>query len=218
MIDNVQFRANIGAFHASGPYIPNQKCKWLLLRYIFIINLVLLFFLLLASIAHLFRAKNCVFIKKIALKAHRTVLFVTLCFYYYRAASYLFICVDVSLNPGPNFADNFFKFCHWNCNSIQAHKFSRVSLIQTYNAIHNFNLIAITETALKDDVSNEQLEIPGYNLLRSDLPGQDSHGGVMIYHKIDLPTKRRLDLESQPNILVAELSISKKKSIFCAGL
>ena len=217
MIDVVQFRANIGAFHATGPYLPNQKNKWKILRYISLKILVLLFFLVLACTLFFCRTKNFIFLKKIALKSHRTVLFATLCFYYYRAASYLFICVDVSLNPGPNFADSFFKFCHWNCNSIQAHNFSRVSLIQTYNAIHNFNLIAITETALREDVNNDQLDIPGFNLLRSDLPEQDSHGGVMLYHKIDLPTKCRLDLEGQSNMIVVELSISKK-SFFRTGL
>jgi len=97
---------------------------------------------------------------------------------------------------------------------VQAHNFARIGLIQSYNAIHNFNLIAITETALTTDVPNEKLEIPGYNILRNDLPTQDTHGGVMIYHKIDLPTKRRTDLEGYPNIIVAELSISRKKVFF----
>lgn len=213
MIDLAQFRANIGVFYAKGFCFSSHKNKWDILAQFFSKNSFLL--LLFICLMCLYFTKNIGFhCIKNAIKIHRTVLFLTICFYYFRAAKYLFICVDVSINPGPSFADSFFKFCHWNCNSISAHNFSRVGLIQAYNALHNFNIIAITETALTPDVPDEKLNIPGYNVLRNDLPPQDSHGGVMIYYKNDLPIKRRLDLEGHPNILVAELSISKKKVFF----
>ena len=71
---------------------------------------------------------------------------------------------------------------HWNLNSLPAHDFSRIPLIQAYNSIHNFHLIAITETALKDSIPNDKIDIPGYSPIRCDLPNNDSHGGVLIYH------------------------------------
>ena len=77
--------------------------------------------------------------------------------------------------------------------------------------MHNFNLIAISESSLTPDIPDEQIEIPGYISLRNDLPTEDTHGGVLIYHRIDLPAKRRPDLETLPNLLVVELSISRKK-------
>ena len=103
---------------------------------------------------------------------------------------------------------------HWNLNSIPAHDFSRIPLIQAYNSIHNFHLIAITETALKDSIPDDKIDIPGYSPIRCDLPNNDSHGGVLIYHKLDLSVKKRPDLSDLDNTIVLELSISRKKLIF----
>ena len=193
--------------------VPLQKNKWLLLlacakQLSYFILTFLLFLTLFCKKIVFFATRRYIF------RRHRSILFITLCYYYFKASIYLFICVDIHLNPGPNFEDSFFKFCHWNCNSLKAHNFSRISSIQAYNAIHNLNLIAISETALTNDIDDEKIEIPGYLCLRNDLPPLDTHGGVLIYHKIDLRTKRRPDLESLPNLLVAELTISKKKVFF----
>ena len=43
----------------------------------------------------------------------------------------LIICGDIELNPGPKkdkSCDNF-SLCHWNRNSIDAHDFSKLSLL-----------------------------------------------------------------------------------------
>ena len=50
----------------------------------------------------------------------------------------LIICSDTELNPGPKkdkSCDNF-SLCHWNLNSIAAHDFSKLSLLETYNTYH----------------------------------------------------------------------------------
>ena len=104
---------------------------------------------------------------------------------------------------------------HWNVNSIPAHDFSRISLLVAYNSIHDFQLIAITETALKNNIPNDKIDIPGYSPIRCDLPGNDTHGGVLIYHKLDLSVKNRADLCSISNTIVLELSISRKKKLCC---
>ena len=103
---------------------------------------------------------------------------------------------------------------HWNVTSLPAHNFARIPLIQHYNAINDFNLIAITETALKNEIPNEKIEIPGYCPIRCDLANGDSHGGVMIYHKENMAVKNRSDLFDHKNTLVLELSIAKKKVFF----
>ena len=51
---------------------------------------------------------------------------------------------DVELNPGPN--TSMFSFCSWNLNSITAHDFVRVSLIEAYNSIYDYDLLGIVET------------------------------------------------------------------------
>ena len=123
----------------------------------------------------------------------------------------LYICGDIELNPG-----DYFTFMHWNCNSLPAHDFSRVSLIESYNSLHNFNLIALSETALKKNVDNKVIELPGYSIIRNDLPddGVTHHGGVMIYYKSDLAVKHRLDIQNHSNTIVLQLNISRKKIFF----
>ena len=121
-------------------------------------------------------------IPKLMLRVNINIACSLLTFFYYRGSAWLFLCGDVELNPGPPFND-YFKFMHWNVTSLPAHNFARIPLIQTYNAIHDCSLIAITETALKSEIPNEKIEIPGYCPIRCDLANNDSHGGVMIYHK-----------------------------------
>ena len=65
---------------------------------------------------------------------------------------FLFLCGGVELNPGDNFT-----FMQWNCNSLRAHDYTRLSLIQAYNSIHKLNLIAITETALDNKISDKEI-------------------------------------------------------------
>ena len=140
----------------------------------------------------------------------------TLCnlliFFYFKSSAWLCSCGDIESNPGP--PNDYFKFMHWNANSLPAHNFARIALIETYNSIHQFNLIAITETALKNEIPNEKIDIPGFTPIRCDLPNDDSHGGVMIYHKTDMAVKNRSDLTNHSNSIVLELSIARKKVFF----
>ena len=103
---------------------------------------------------------------------------------------------------------------HWNINSIPTHNFSRIALLQAYNSIHNFHLIAITESSLKKSIPNDMIDIPGYSPIRCDLPGHDTHGGVLIYHKLDISVKNRPDLCNLQNTIVLELSIARKILFF----
>ena len=62
----------------------------------------------------------------------------------------LFVCGDVELNPGPknrNFCYNFL-ICHWNLNSITAHNFAKVNLLQAFNATHDFDMICLSKSYL----------------------------------------------------------------------
>ena len=71
-----------------------------------------------------------------------------------KISKFLFICGDVEINPGDTF-----DFCLWNCNSISAHDFNRVSLLETYDSIHKLKIIALTETALTPGIDNSNIEI-----------------------------------------------------------
>ena len=69
----------------------------------------------------------------------------------------LFVCGDVELNPGPKNRNSSYNFstCHWNLNRITAHNFSKVNLLQAYNAIHDFDMICLSESYLDSTVSSD---------------------------------------------------------------
>ena len=118
--------------------------------------------------------------------------------------------MDIAENPGPA-PSGLFRFAMWNCNYLPAHQYQRISTIQAYISMHDLHLFAVTESALNTTISNDQIDIPGYNPIRNDLPENDSHGGILIYHRDDLGVKHKIDLQNHTNTLVLELSLSRKK-------
>ena len=114
---------------------------------------------------------------------------------------------DIHKKPGPK--TEHFRFFHWNANSIPAYNFSRLYLVQAYNALYDFHILAISESALKPNTPDSEIEIPGYTPITSDLIGSDTHGGVLLYHKQNLSVKHRVDLCTPSYTLVLELSINR---------
>ena len=99
---------------------------------------------------------------------------------------------DVEKNPGPNSKPNqSFSICYWHLNTIGVHNFSKIQSLIAYNCIHHFDIICLSETYLNSDISsdNENSEIPGYRLIRSDHPSNDKRGGVCVYFKSSLPVQ-----------------------------
>ena len=99
---------------------------------------------------------------------------------------------------------------HWNLNSILAHNGIRVPLIQSYNLLHNYDFIALTETALTNLVSNEAIRLEGFTPIRSDLPANITHDDVIIYHNDRLPVQHRPDLQTHDNMVVCQVTLDKK--------
>ena len=97
---------------------------------------------------------------------------------------------DIELNPGPKRrASQTFSICHWNLNSICAHNFAKLSTLRAYVRVHKCNIICLSETYLDSSIDDENLEISGYYLIRSDHPSIKICGGICIYHKNVLPLK-----------------------------
>ena len=85
----------------------------------------------------------------------------------------LMLCRDIKLNPGQRpYSGQSFSICHWNLNSIAAHNFSKISLLRAYNAIHNYDIIYLSDTYINPDTlsNSDNLKIPGYELIRVDHP------------------------------------------------
>ena len=64
------------------------------------------------------------------------------------------------------------SICQWNLNSKAAHNFAKLVLLKAYNSSHKFDIICLSETYLDSSILHDDgnLEIPGYNLVRSDRP------------------------------------------------
>ena len=117
---------------------------------------------------------------------------------------------DVETNPGPETLD----FCCWNLNSITAHDFLRVSLIEAYNSVFNYDLIGIVETHLDNTVDNDRLTLDGYSFIKANHPQNVKRGGVGLYIKDSLPSKNRSDLVTLPECIVYEIQLNRKKYFF----
>ena len=50
---------------------------------------------------------------------------------------------DIETNPGPDMLN----FCIWNLTSITAHDFLRVSVMEEYNSVYNYDLIGIVKNS-----------------------------------------------------------------------
>ena len=98
----------------------------------------------------------------------------------------------IETNPGPDPGYlSCFSFCHLDLNSIAAHNFIKMSLLQAYNTMNRFDIICLSETYLGNSYHTDavQLIFPGYNLIRADNPNNIKRGSVCIYHRDSLPVK-----------------------------
>ena len=117
---------------------------------------------------------------------------------------------DIEQNPGPDSLN----FCTWNLNSIRAHYCLRVSLLEAYNSVYNYDLIGIVETHLNSTVDENKIGLNGYSFHKSNHPQDVKRGGVGLYMKESLPARRRPDLETQPECVVCEIKLNRKKYFF----
>ena len=67
--------------------------------------------------------------------------------------------------------------------------FTKVSLLSACISVHKFDIICLSEIYVNSEILSDDnnLEIPGYNLVREDHPSNGKHGGVCVYYKSSLP-------------------------------
>ena len=97
------------------------------------------------------------------------------------------------------------------------HKFIKGTVLQSLAIVNDCDIICLIDTFLDSSVENydDQISIPGYNLLCADHPSNTKTEGVYIYYKDHLPLINRNDLYQLHECLVTELRIGKKKMFFC---
>ena len=66
-----------------------------------------------------------------------------------------------------------------------------MSLLCAYISINKIDIICLSETYLDSSIpsDDDNLELPGYNLVRADNPTNTKRGGVCIYYHNSLPLK-----------------------------
>ena len=83
--------------------------------------------------------------------------------------------------------------------------------MQAYSAVRKYDIICLPEAYLNSSIpyDDENLEIPGYNLIRADHPSENKRGGVCIYYKNTLPLKV-LDIHILQECINFEIKIGNK--------
>ena len=122
----------------------------------------------------------------------------------------LLLCGDVELNPGPETLN----FCCWNLNSLTAYNYLRLSLIEAYNSVYDYDLIGAFETHLDSSAEEEKLILNGYSFIRQNHPQDIKRGGVGLYIKDSMPYKERSDIATVPECIVVQLQLNRKKFFF----
>ena len=105
------------------------------------------------------------------------------------------------------------SLCHWNLNGIAANNYIKISPLEAYNAVHNFDRIWISETFLDSDHPSDdhRLGLQGYAMIRSDYPSNTKRGGVCIYYKEHLPFVRRDDITILDECILGEIKVKNSK-------
>ena len=88
-----------------------------------------------------------------------------------------------------------------------------MSLIEAYNSVFHYDIIALSETYLNESIKDEGIRTEGYSreIFRSDHPNGKKEGGICLHFKENFPIKRRKDLEITQETVICEISIRRKK-------
>ena len=76
-------------------------------------------------------------------------------------------------------------------NSIPAHNFQKLALLQGYISSNKADILCLSETFLNSDISwdDNNFQLPGFDLIRAEHLSNTKRGGVCIYYRNFLPLK-----------------------------
>ena len=85
--------------------------------------------------------------------------------------------------------DDSLRFCHWNLNGVCARDKIKISLIEAYNSVFHYDIIALSETYLNESIKDEDIRIEGYGreIFRSDHPNGKKRVGSVYTLKRAFP-------------------------------
>ena len=137
---------------------------------------------------------------------------------YTRSVTYFLIMNISGMNLGfilSGDIENYFSsegltICHWNLNSLSSHMYKKVSLLSDFS-VYKLGIICLSETYLHSETSpdDDNLEIPGYNIIRKDHPSNTKRGGICVYYKNTLPFKI-INIKCLQECITFEIRIERK--------
>ena len=131
---------------------------------------------------------------------------------------FFFICTgDSERNPGARKKQYLYNlsFCYWNLNSIAAHNFSKLSLLEAYDIPRKLDMICLSETLLDSSIPSnyERLYNKAYKLIRADNPSHSKKSSVGIYYK-EVLAVCSVEVKSLNECIMFEVYIKKKEDIW----
>ena len=75
----------------------------------------------------------------------------------------LLIIAGIEKNPGPKSKINKLSFAVWNIDSIMARNKCKIALIESLNAVSQYDLFGLCETYLTKDISDSDIKIAGFS-------------------------------------------------------
>ena len=87
--------------------------------------------------------------------------------------------------------------------------------LKAYNSLYKHDFICLSETYLDSSITNEEVKIKDYKLIRADHPDNIKRGRVCIYHKESLPVQE-IKLSYFKEALLLEMDFNNKKVLISA--
>ena len=142
--------------------------------------------------------------------------------------TFLFLCITsllsqcdgIETNLGPRFSS--WTFCHWNLNSLTAHDYIKILLLQAYISQHNYDIICLLITFLDSSIQSDdkRIKIDGYNLIRPDHPTDSKKVEYVFSYKGHISLVKRDNISTSDNFLVPKICSKNEKcfltSIYCS--
>ena len=131
----------------------------------------------------------------------------------------LLLSGDIQFNPGPtinkinedvsweHFKNRGLHFIHLNINSL----LPKIDELRDIAKLSNASVIGITESKLDESVSDSEISIQGYDVVRND---RNRHGGgVVCYVKNNLSYNVKKEFENDIENIIIDIFLPKTKPI-----
>ena len=124
-------------------------------------------------------------------------------------ANLILLANDVSLNPGqgsaPPASIKGLRVYHLNIHSLR----NKLDELRLFCNEYKLHILSLNETWLDENISDDELQLTGYNIIRKD---RDSFGGGVAVYIDEHLQFNHINMEARPNIKVIWFELIPTKS------